>query len=74
MMADMPEKFLKPYDAKAVEPAVYKKWEDSGYFNPDNLPGERKESFSIVLPLQTSLARYMLTCLRGYFARHHHTI
>lgn len=46
----VPEKFLKPYDAQAVEPAIYKKWEDSGYFNPDNLPGERKEPFSIVLP------------------------
>ena len=34
----MPEKFLKPYDPQAVETAIYKKWEDSGYFNPDNLP------------------------------------
>ena len=46
----MPEKFLKPYDPKAVESAIYKKWEESGYFNPDNLPGERTEPFSIVLP------------------------
>ncbi|MBP9710832.1 MAG: valine--tRNA ligase [Candidatus Pacebacteria bacterium] len=46
----MPEKFKKPYDPKAVEEAIYKKWEDSGYFNPDNLPGERTEPFSIVLP------------------------
>ena len=46
----MPEKFLKPYDHTAVEGPIYKKWEDSGYFNPDNLPGERKEVFSIILP------------------------
>ncbi|HVV14842.1 MAG TPA: valine--tRNA ligase [Candidatus Paceibacterota bacterium] len=46
----MDSKFLKPYDHKAVETDIYKKWEDSGYFNPDNLPGERTESFSIVLP------------------------
>jgi valyl-tRNA synthetase len=46
----MPEKFKKPYDAQAVEGEIYKKWEDSGYFNPDNLPGERTEPFSIVLP------------------------
>lgn len=46
----MPEKFKKPYDPQAVEEAIYKKWEDSGYFNPDNLPGDRKEPFSIVLP------------------------
>ncbi|MBC7836959.1 valine--tRNA ligase [Acetobacteraceae bacterium] len=46
----MPEKFTKPYDHKATEGAIYQKWEESGYFNPDNLPGERKEPFSIVLP------------------------
>ena len=43
-------KFLKPYDAQTTEGQTYKKWEDSGYFNPDNLPGERSEPFSIVLP------------------------
>ena len=54
----MPEKFLKPYDPQAVEANIYKKWEDSGYFNPDNLPPLRQgservprtEPFSIVLP------------------------
>src|SRR3989344_9628930 len=46
----MPEKFKKPYNPAKVEGAIYKKWEESGYFNPDNLPGERKDSFSIVLP------------------------
>ena len=38
------------YDHKKFESEIYKKWEDSGYFNPDNLPGERKETFSMVLP------------------------
>ena len=50
----MDAKFLKPYDAQAVEGEIYKKWEESGYFNPDNLPSvdgkERTEPFSIVLP------------------------
>jgi valyl-tRNA synthetase len=46
----MPDKFLKPYNPQATEPEIYKKWEASGYFNPDNLPGERTEPFSIVLP------------------------
>ncbi|HEV8677552.1 MAG TPA: class I tRNA ligase family protein, partial [Candidatus Paceibacterota bacterium] len=46
----MPEKFLKPYNFKETEGATYQKWEESGYFNPDNLPGERTEPFSIVLP------------------------
>ncbi len=49
-MACVPEKFLKPYDPGAVEGAIYKEWEESGYFNPDNLPGGRSEPFSIVLP------------------------
>lgn len=46
----MPEKFTKPYQPQEVEPAIYKKWEESGYFNPDNLPDERKEIFSAILP------------------------
>jgi valyl-tRNA synthetase len=49
-MADIPEKFLKPYDPQATEGAIYKKWEESGYFNPDNLPNKDGEPFSIVLP------------------------
>ncbi|MDE2071127.1 MAG: valine--tRNA ligase [Patescibacteria group bacterium] len=46
----LPDKFLKPYDPSAVEGPIYKKWEDSGYFNPDNLPKQDGEPFSIVLP------------------------
>ncbi len=46
----MPEKFLKPYNPQEVEGEIYKKWEQSGYFNPDNLPGERTEPFTVVLP------------------------
>lgn len=40
----------KAYTAKAVEDEIYKKWEDSGYFNPDNLPGNRPEKFVISMP------------------------
>src|SRR5258706_1580936 len=40
----------KTYNHKLYEEKIYKKWESCGYFNPDNLPGERKETFSIVLP------------------------
>ncbi|MCA9397645.1 class I tRNA ligase family protein, partial [candidate division WWE3 bacterium] len=32
------------------EKEIYQLWEDSGYFNPDNLPGERKESYTILIP------------------------
>ncbi len=46
----IPEIFLKPYDPVSHESSIYKLWEDSGFFNPDNLPGERSEQFSIVMP------------------------
>ncbi len=46
----IPEIFLKPYEPSDNEAKIYKLWEDSGYFNPDNLPGERTEPFSIVMP------------------------
>ena len=36
--AGIPEVFLKPYDPQEYEDGIYKKWEESGYFNPDNLP------------------------------------
>lgn len=29
-------KYLKPYDPKVTEAAIYKIWEGSGFFNPDN--------------------------------------
>lgn len=44
------DKFLKPYDPAATESRIYEEWERSGYFNPDNLPGERKKPFTIVMP------------------------
>lgn len=46
----MPDKFLKPYDPQATEAAIYKKWEDSGYFNPDNLPNKNGQPFTIIMP------------------------
>ena len=44
------EKFLRPYNPKETEERIYKLWEESGFFNPDNLPGDRKRLFCIVLP------------------------
>lgn len=46
----MPNEFEKPYDPKIVEPEIYKKWEESGYFNPDKLPGKRSKNFTIIMP------------------------
>lgn len=49
------EDFLKPYSSKENEDVLYKKWEDSGYFNPDvciekGVTSAEAEPFSIVLP------------------------
>jgi len=38
------------YDAKKVEDKIYKLWEDSGFFNPDKLPGRRNKAFTIMMP------------------------
>lgn len=46
----IPEIFLKPYDPATHEKELYTLWEESGFFNPDNLPGDRTETFSIVMP------------------------
>jgi len=44
------EKLLKPYEPKETEGRIYKLWEESGYFNPDNLPERNGQTFTIVLP------------------------
>lgn len=51
----MDEKFLKPYNPKETEDNVYKRWEESGFFNPDvcvekGVTDKDAETFSIVLP------------------------
>jgi valyl-tRNA synthetase len=51
----IPEEFLKPYDARALEDVTYASWEESGYFNPDiciekGVTKPAAEPFAIVLP------------------------
>jgi len=48
----MHDKFLKPYNPQETEDAIYTMWEESGYFNPDNLPDQntRTEAYTVVLP------------------------
>ncbi|MEY2664539.1 MAG: hypothetical protein RIT04_347 [Candidatus Parcubacteria bacterium] len=57
----MNEKFLKPYNSAEAEERISKLWDESGFFNPDNLPtntgaldsdGQPRFSkpFSIILP------------------------
>jgi len=45
----MPE-LEKTYQPNKVEEKIYKMWESSGYFNPDNLPTSNKKTFSIIMP------------------------
>ncbi|MEW5907986.1 MAG: valine--tRNA ligase [Patescibacteria group bacterium] len=47
------EKLLKPYNPAEIEEKIYKLWEKSGYFNPDNLSKSYKlktKSYCIVIP------------------------
>ena len=39
----------KTYDPRATEDAIYRRWMDSGYFNPDNLPGNGAP-YTIIMP------------------------
>jgi valyl-tRNA synthetase len=38
------------YNPKEVEDKIYRLWQDSGFFNPDNLPSRHKKPYSIVIP------------------------
>jgi len=44
------EELQKTYDPKIVEDKIYQFWQESGFFNPDKLPGVRKKAYTIVLP------------------------
>ena len=46
MKKDIP----KNYKAVEIEKEIYSLWEKSGFFNPDKLPGKRKDSFTIIMP------------------------
>ncbi len=42
--------FDKPYNPREVEEKIYKLWEESGFFNPDNLPAAKSKNFCIIMP------------------------
>lgn len=49
------EKFLKPYDPNSTENKIYKLWQESGFFNPDEcikagVTDKDADPYSIVLP------------------------
>ena len=47
---DIPEVFLSPYSHIESEDEMYALWEKSGYFNPDKLPGNKNEAYTIIMP------------------------
>ncbi|MBI2052546.1 MAG: valine--tRNA ligase [Candidatus Sungbacteria bacterium] len=47
---DNTDELNKPYNPKDHEEKVYKQWEKSGYFNPDNLPVSQDTSSKIQAP------------------------
>jgi len=49
-MKELPAGLMKPFDAEAVESTLYDMWEESGYFNPDNLPSVTKDPYTVILP------------------------
>src|SRR3989344_3782639 len=49
----MQEELVKAYDPKETEDKIYRLWEESGYFNPDNLvknPKIKSKAYAIHLP------------------------
>lgn len=44
------EELTKAYNPKETEDKIYKLWEESGYFNPDNLSEGHKDPFTILMP------------------------
>ena len=50
MQIRLNDKFLSPYDPKEHEEKLYELWEKSGYFNPDNLPERKDDTFTIIMP------------------------
>lgn len=54
MAKSIPDKFLSPYNPNQEEGAIYKKWEESGYFNPEKCVeiglARKDDTFTIILP------------------------
>lgn len=40
----------KVYNPQSVEDDIYARWEQSGFFDPNNLPGDREKTFTISMP------------------------
>jgi valyl-tRNA synthetase len=53
--ANIPDKLLKPYDPASEEAGIYRAWEGSGYFHPENMIRDGftisdAKSYTIIMP------------------------
>lgn len=46
----MKNSLAKTYNPSKIESKIYRLWEKSGYFNPDNLPFKKAKPFTIIMP------------------------
>lgn len=72
----MEKEIPKIYTAADWETKLYTQWEESGFFNPDNLPGERHEAFSIIMPPPNANGRLhaghaLFVTIEDIFTRYH---
>jgi len=44
------EKFLSGYEPEKYEDSIYNMWEESGFFNPDNLPERHIKPWTTIMP------------------------
>jgi valyl-tRNA synthetase len=60
----MSREISKIYDPQKVEEKIYKLWEKSGFFNPDNI--KRKEKYCNILPPPNANGELHLGHASGY--------
>ena len=46
----MDERLKKPYNPSENEKGIYRLWEESGFFQPENLTGKREKAYTILMP------------------------
>ena len=46
----MDPKLEKPYNPADTESRIYDLWQESGFFQPENLSGDRSKPFTIIMP------------------------
>ncbi len=46
----IPAKLLSPYNPQETEARIYKMWEESGLFNPDNTPNTSGQNYCMIMP------------------------